>query len=152
VRASVGEARLRSALDGLTVGLSEYEGPASFVTYLAHESVALDLEFRSLVVEVPHYPFVEMPAYPRSILLAAETLCKLTGLPLDLSDLRRSAEVVEERLNTLAQENETFGELVRKLEELYDREAPHPDEALLRRLMEGIDLTGDGEPAGEANP
>ena len=60
------------------------------------------------MVEVPHYPFLEMPAYPRSILRTASALNDLLGLGLDLDDLRRSSEVVEGKLNALAEENETF--------------------------------------------
>jgi hypothetical protein len=39
--------------------------------------------------------------------------------------------------------NEDFGELVAKLEETYEYEETPGDEALLRRLMESVDLDED---------
>jgi predicted ATP-grasp superfamily ATP-dependent carboligase len=143
LRASVSDGSLKLKLAGLGIGYSEYEGPASLVTSLTYQSRERGISMWSLVVEVPHYPFVDMPAYPRSILKTTSALNELLRLGLDLTDLRRSTAVVDERLNALAEENETFRELVTKLEGAYDREESGSDEELLKRLMEGIDL-GDG--------
>jgi predicted ATP-grasp superfamily ATP-dependent carboligase len=143
LRASVSEEHLKTKLSDLGVGYSEYQGPASLTTALSHEAPAHGIAMRSLVVEVPHYPFVEMPAYPRSILRTTSALNELLDLGLDLDDLRRSSQIVEDRLNALVEENDTFRELVVKLQAAYDREEADPDEELLKRLMEGIDL-GDG--------
>ena len=139
LRASVAADHLKGRLEGLDVGYSRYKGPASLITFLCHHSLERGIGLRSLVVEVPHYPFVEMSAYPRSILKTTSALNDLLSLGLDLADLRRAAEAVEGKLNSLAEENETFRELVAKLEEAYDGEELGPDEELLKRLMEGID-------------
>jgi len=140
IRASVSDERLKAKLAGLGVGYSEYQGPASITTALSYESRERGLGMRSLVVEVPHYPFVDMPAYPKSILRTTSALNELLNLGLDLEDLRRSSDVVTERLNAIAEENETFRELVAKLEASYDREESDSDQELLKRLMDGIDL------------
>ncbi|MBM3501072.1 MAG: PAC2 family protein [Armatimonadetes bacterium] len=140
LRASVADDRLKAKLADLAVGYSEYEGPASITTALSFESPAHGIAMRTLVVDVPHYPFVEMPAYPRSILKTTAALNDLLDLGLDLDDLRRSSATVEERLNALLEDNDTFRELVVKLQAIYDREAADPDEELLKRLMDGIDL------------
>ena len=150
LRASVAEERLKAKLAGLGVGYAEYEGPAGLVTSLAHESRERGIDTRSLVVEVPHYPFVDMPAYPKSILKTTSALNDLLNLGLDLEDLRRSADTVDQRLDALVQENEAFRELVTKLQAIYDREESDSDEGLLKRLMEGINLAGEGETAGES--
>ncbi len=139
LRASVAAEHLKARLEGLDVGYSRYEGPASLITSLCYHSVERGIAVSSLVVEVPHYPFVEMPAYPRSILKTASALNDLLDLGLDLADLRHASEVVEEKLNSLLAENDTFRELVAKLEEAYDGEELGPDAELLKRLMEGID-------------
>jgi hypothetical protein len=143
LRASVAEESLKARLAGLGLGYSEYEGPASFTTHLSYESAVHGLEMRTLVVDVPHYPFVEMPAYPRSILRTTAALNDLLELGLDLVDLRHSSKLVQDRLDALVEENDAFRELVVKLQAVYDREAADPDDELLRRLMEGIDL-GEG--------
>lgn len=140
MRASMADERLKAKLERLDIGYSEYQGPASFLTYLASESRAREIDMLSLVVEVPHYPFVDMPAYPKSILRTTAALNDLLDLGLDLSDLERSADIVDGRLTALAQENDAFGELVAKLEAAYDQETSESDEELLRRLMEGINL------------
>ncbi len=140
LRASVASADLKSKLAGLGIGSSDYEGPASLTTMLSCESPTHGIDMRSLVVEVPHYPFVDMPAYPRSILRTASALNALLELDLELEDLRRSSGVVEARLNALVEENDAFRELVVKLQAVYDREESDPDEELLKRLMEGVDL------------
>jgi len=144
LRASVAEERLKAKLAGPGVGFSDYEGPASLVTSLALEARERGIDLRSLVVEVPHYPFVDMPAYPKSILKTTSALNDLLDLGLNLEDLRRSSETVDQRLDALVEENDAFRELVTKLEGLYDREESDSDEGLLKRLMEGIDL-GDSK-------
>ena len=98
---------------------------------------------RSLVVEVPHYPFLDLPTYPRSILKAASALSKLLHLDLSLADLYQSADEAEAKLNAVMEENDEFKELVTKLEEAYDLAESSADETLLRRLIDGIDLDGD---------
>jgi predicted ATP-grasp superfamily ATP-dependent carboligase len=147
LKASVASEQHKERLAGLDIGYSDYEGPASLITALSYQSVERGIAVRSLVAEVPHYPFVEMPAYPRSILKTTSALNDLLNLHLDLSDLIRAAEAVEAKLNGLAEENEAFRELVAKLEAVYDQEEIDPDAGLLKRLMDGIDL-GDVERNG----
>jgi len=95
---------------------------------------------RSLVVEIPHYPFLEMPTYPRSILKTAGTLDDLLALDLDLTDLDEAAEEADRKLDAVMADNDEFRELVAKLEEAYEYEETPGDERLLRRLIDSIDL------------
>ena len=60
LRASVADERLKTKLASVGVSFSEYQGPASIVTALTHQAGEYGVELRSLVVEVPHYPFVEL--------------------------------------------------------------------------------------------
>ena len=144
IRASVPGEHLKPALKRVGTDFGDYEGPSSIVTSLAHHAGDRGIEMRVLVVEVPHYPFLDMPAYPRSILKTTSTLSKLLRLDLDLSDLRESADAAEEKLNAVMEENEDFRELVKQLEDDYDQEEPSGDEQRLRRLVDSIDLEGDG--------
>lgn len=145
LRASVSSERLKEKLGGTGIDFSNYEGPASIVTLLGHQSVHRGIEMRSLVVEVPHYPFLEMPTYPKSILRATSALNDLLSLHLDLSDLRQSSETAEEKLNSIMEDNDEFREVVTKLEEAYDLEESSADEERLRRLIDTIQLEGDEE-------
>ncbi|MGQ9729651.1 MAG: proteasome assembly chaperone family protein [Candidatus Zipacnadales bacterium] len=150
--ASMGDASLRERLSGMGIGLANYRGPASLITSLCYHAAERGIEMRSLVVEVPHYPFIEMPAYPRSILKATAALNTLFDLQLDLSDLERAAKSVEERLNAVMEENDSFRQLVQKLEAVHDREELGEDAELLKRLIDSINLGGDGEPSETNEP
>ncbi len=143
IRASVSSPDLKAAIEGADVDFTDYEGPASIVTALAHHSVDKGIEMRSLVAEVPHYPFLEMPTYPKSILKATSVLSNLLGLDLDLADLRESADIAEAKLNAIMEENDEFRALVVRLEEACDYEESSGDQELLRRLIDSIDLEGN---------
>ncbi len=145
VRASVTNPARRAQLQALGVEFTTYRGPASLITMMAHRAPTMGIEFLSLVVEVPHYPFLDMPTYPRSILRVASVLVELLGLPLDLDELRAADDAVQSKLNAAMAENREFRELVAKLEEAYDLEHSEADEALLRQLIDSIDLEDEGE-------
>lgn len=142
VSASVSEPELKEGLEQHGIGFGEYEGPASVITSLAWHSVPAGIKVRSLVAEVPHYPFLEMPTYPASILRIVSALNDILGLDIELADLRASAEVARSKLNEVMKENDRFRELVAKLEEAYDYQESEADEELLRRLIDSVDLEG----------
>ena len=147
LRASMAHASLKEGLEEAGLLFGEYEGPASIITSLAYHSRELGIDTVSLVVEIPHYPFLEMPTYPRSILKTVSTLDKLLDLGVDLSDLQETAADADRKLNALMEDNEEFAELVERLEEAYEYEETPRDEELLRRLIDSVDLEeGPGEP------
>lgn len=135
----------RDRIAGYGLGFSDYEGPASIITSLAWHSVPMEIELCSLVAEVPHYPFVEMPSYPPSIVRIVSALQDILGLELELSDLKASAQVALSRLDELREENADFRELVQKLEEAYDYEESEADEDLLRRLIDSVDIESEDD-------
>lgn len=147
IRCSVSDERLKDALVRPGVSFSDYEGPASFVTFLATLCPAHHVEMHSIVVEVPHYPFLEIPTYPAGILAAVTLLGELLDLELDVADLRKAVRGVEDSLNDIMEQNADFRELVGKLEEAYDHEAAEADEEVLARLIDQIDLGGEGRGA-----
>ncbi len=144
VRASVATAALKEHLQGVAnVEFGDYSGPSSLVTSLAHESAQRGLDMWSLVVEIPHYPFLEMPTYPKSMLNICLALNALLDSEIALETLYDASAQVEQQLNETMQENEDFEQLVRKLEQAYDRERSQSDEDLLKRLIDDIDLDHD---------
>ena len=126
--------------------LTEYEGPSSFITLFTRLAAQHGMQMQSLVVEIPHYPFLDMPTYPASILKVLAALSWSLKLEFDLGNLRRAETDLRRELDNLAAANEPFSELVSKLEEAYDLETSAADEELLRRLMDQVDLGGDGSP------
>ncbi|HUS80616.1 MAG TPA: PAC2 family protein [Armatimonadota bacterium] len=149
IHASITSDARRGELEALGVGFTTYQGPASIVTWLTHQAPDRGFEFTSLVVEVPHYPFLEMPTYPRSIHTVTSALDSLLGLALDLGDLERAADAVESKLSEVMAENDEFRQLVAKLEEAYDYEVPGEDAELLRQLIDSIDLDITGDDQGD---
>ena len=140
LRVSMADETLKPRLAEAGLLFGEYEGPSSIITSLTHHSMELGIRMRSLVVEIPHYPFLEMPTYPHSIRKIASTLNDVLGLELDLTDLTEATAEADAKLNALMATNEDFRELVAKLEETYEYEETAGDEALLRRLMQSVDL------------
>lgn len=122
---------------------TSYEGPASFVTFLMVLAAQRDIPARSLVVDVPHYPFLEMAAYPASILRVLSVLQEWLELEVPVPELARADEAVREQLDQIMEDNEDFRELVHKLEQAYDAEATTVDDQLLRRLLDQLDLGAD---------
>ncbi len=143
LRVSLADESLKPKLAEAGLSFSDYEGPSSIITSLIYHSLELGIKTSSLVVEIPHYPFLEMPTYPRSIQKVTSALNDLLGLELDLTDLLEASREADSKLNALMETNEDFGELVAKLEETYEYEETPGDEALLRRLMESVDLDDD---------
>ncbi len=121
---------------------TDYGGPASVITVLSGQAAERGVSVRSVVVEVPHYPFLEMPSHPTSILKAVKSLATLLDLQVDMAPLESNARKTDEALAQLMAENEEFRELVDHLEVSYDREPSVSDEAILRRLIEGMDADG----------
>ncbi len=140
LRASVADEKLKDELADAGLLFSDYEGPSSIITSLTYHSMELDIKMRSLTVEVPHYPFLDMPTYPRSILKGLSALDDLLGLDLDLEDLEEAALDADNKLDALMEDNDEFRELVAKLEEAYEYEETPADEELLRRLIDSVDL------------
>ncbi|MGD9495466.1 MAG: PAC2 family protein [Armatimonadota bacterium] len=146
IRASTSRPEHKQLLADAGLGFADYEGPSSIITSLVYHAAEIDIAWRSLVVEIPHYPFLEMPTYPHSILKVTAALTRLLGLELNLSDLEEATRIAREKLDALMADNAEFRELVSKLEQAYDYAVSDEDEELLRRLIEGVDLEG-GEQA-----
>ncbi len=145
IRSSLTSDARREKLEAIGIAFTDYEGPSSIVTYLMERVPDRGIEFTNLVVEIPHYPFIEMPTYPRSIVTIVAALRSILGLDLDMTELMDAADVVARRLNEVMDENHEFRQLVTTLEEAYDLEPTDADESLLRNLIDGLDLSGESE-------
>mgnify|MGYP001237886639 CR=1 FL=1 len=116
---SVSDARLRGELQQLGVRLSNYEGPASLVTYLTHLAGQRGTDMVSLIAEIPAYV---QGKNPRCIESMTRRLAGMLSLPINLDDLRALGDELERRLNAIVQQKPELAQRVRKLEEDYDSE------------------------------
>jgi len=117
--ASVSEERVKDRLEPYSVRFSDYEGPASIVTYLLDQAGRRALPMASLVGEIPAYV---QGRNPRCIEAMVRRLSAMLGLRLDLDDLRADSDAFERKLSRVVRKKDDLAKLIGKLEADYDNE------------------------------
>ena len=106
---------------------TDYEGPASFATYLLSLAPSHDVEMISISAEIPGY--LQGPN-PLCIEAVARRLAHLVGTPINFSSLRDTSTAWELHVTDLVAKDDELAATVRRLEEQYDNELigiPTPD-------------------------
>ena len=116
---SMSDVAMRAELAALGVRFSDYQGPASFTTYLTACAVGRGVRMVSLVAEIPAYVQGRNPCCIESVV---RRLAGMLGLPVSLDTLRAESQAFEEKLTELVAKREDLAELVGKLESDYDSE------------------------------
>jgi proteasome assembly chaperone (PAC2) family protein len=116
---SVSDAQMKPRWEGLAVKFSDYEGPASIVTYLTTRAKAEGVEMVSLVATVPAYV---QGTNPKCVAAVARRVAGILGVHVELDDLQAAADEFERRLTEVVQEQPELAESVTKLEQDYDNE------------------------------
>jgi proteasome assembly chaperone (PAC2) family protein len=116
---SVSDAPLKEALQRYGVKFADYEGPASFITYLTANCSERDLKMATLVATIPAYV---QGNNPKCIEAVIRRVAGILALQIDLDDLRAVGDEFERRLNDAVQEQPELAGNIRKLEEDYDNE------------------------------
>ena len=116
---SVSEAELKPVFEQYGIRFSDYEGPASIVTYLTAEARNRGIEMVSLVATVPAYV---QGNNPKCISAVARRLAGILQLDLHLDDLRTAADDFERKLTEVVNEEPELAESVVKLEQDYDND------------------------------
>lgn len=116
---SVSDAQMKPRWENLGVKFSDYEGPASIVTYLTTRARAEGIEMVSLVATVPAYV---QGTNPKCVAAAARRVAGILGVHIELDDLQAAADEFERRLTEVVQEQPELAESVTKLEQDYDNE------------------------------
>lgn len=119
LRATVSEPSLKPAIEALGVGFTDYEGPASFTTYLLQQAAQHSLKMTSLVAEIPAYI---QGKNPKAIHLVLRNLSALLSLTVDLEPLRDLCDHWEKRIDEAVQKRQDLAEHIQKLEEDYDHD------------------------------
>jgi len=96
---------------------SQYEGPASFSTYLMPLAQSRHLPMINLVAEIPAY--IE-GRNPMSIEAVTRRLAAILGVQVDLPQMRSESDEWERQVSERVEENEELAEQIRELEEAYD--------------------------------
>ena len=116
---SLSEEGLKGEFEQYGVRFSNYDGPASLVTYLTSLCSDRGLQMAALVAEIPAY--VQGPN-PICIESVTRRLAGILGLQLELGKLRATRERFEGRLSEAVEKQPELAELITKLEGDYDNE------------------------------
>lgn len=116
---SVTDKKLKPMLQRYGVQLSNYEGPASFPTYLMTQARRRGVQMTSLVAEIPGYV---QGANPPSIAAVSRRLAAILGLRITLDELRGASNEWESRVSAAVAKDPELAQQIRKLEEQYDDE------------------------------
>jgi proteasome assembly chaperone (PAC2) family protein len=116
---SVSDAGLKPLLERYGIRFSDYEGPASIVTYLTVAAQDRGIEMVNLVATVPAYV---QGSNPKCIDAVVRRLAGVLNLELHLDDLRDAADNFEKRLSEVVEEEPELAESVVKLEQDYDND------------------------------
>ena len=116
---SVSDPKLLSVLKEHGIKRSDYEGPASFATYLLHQAPKRAVDMISIAAEIPGYL---QGTNPLSIEAVTRRLVHMINLPADLADLRELSTAWELQVTEAIEKDDQLAETVKKLEEQYDNE------------------------------
>ena len=116
---SISDSQLKEKLEKYGVKFTDYEGPASIVTYMTISADKQDLNMATLVATIPAYV---QGNNPRCIEAVIRRLVAILGLKVELDDLRTVSDEFEKKLSEVVAEQEELAESVTKLEEDYDNE------------------------------
>jgi len=116
---SVSDSSLLPLLDDHAIRPSDYEGPASFASYLVHRSPRQKVEMISIAAEIPGYL---QGTNPLSIEAVTRRLGRLVGLPINLAELRAASTAWELQVSDAIEKDDDLAKTVRQLEEQYDND------------------------------
>jgi proteasome assembly chaperone (PAC2) family protein len=116
---AVSDESLKQTLAPYGVKFTNYEGPASFSTYLMTLASGRGFRMASLVAETPAYI---QGANPKSIEVVIRKLAVMLGLQVNLDRLRTITDAWEKRLNDALKEEHDLAQHIEKLEADYDNE------------------------------
>jgi hypothetical protein len=116
---SVSDSALLPLLEAHAIRASDYEGPASFASYLVYRAPKQGVEMISIAAEIPGYL---QGTNPLSIEAVTRRLGRLLGLPINLAELRSASTAWELEVTDAVDKDENLASTVRALEEQYDND------------------------------
>lgn len=112
---------------------SDYEGPASFITYLSTRVRERDIGLATLVAGIPTY--VE-GKNTKCIKTTVQKIGAMLSLDLNLKELERMSAAFEKQLDETVQARPELAEQIRKIETIYDQETLDSQDDDLRDWFE----------------
>jgi proteasome assembly chaperone (PAC2) family protein len=116
---SVSQAELKDRFQHYGVKFANYEGPASFITYLTTNCSHRDIKLVSLVASIPAYV---QGNNPKCIEAVTRRIAGMLELEMEYDDLATISEEFEKKLHEVVQEQPELESNIHKLEEDYDND------------------------------
>jgi proteasome assembly chaperone (PAC2) family protein len=116
---SVSDEKMKETLRHYGVNFTNYEGPASIVTYLTSKAADKGFSMASLVATIPAYV---QGNNPKCVEAVTKRLAGILGLEIELDDLTGISDEFERKLTDVVQEQPELANSITKLEEDYDNE------------------------------
>ena len=133
---TVSEIELKEHLHGYGVKFTDYEGPASIVTYLTSQAKKRDLSMASLVATVPAYVQGNNPKCIETVTRRVAGILELETAQMEFDDLRDVREAFEKKLSDVVGEQPELASNIHRLEEDYDNEIFDSEMGDLKRWLE----------------
>jgi len=130
---SVSHESLKTMLGKFRIRFSNYEGPASIVTYLTRLAAEKSIPMATLVAEIPAYV---QGTNHRCIEAVTRQLAAMLNLQINLDDLRAMGDQLEEHLNEIVEQHPELLKRIRKLEEDYDNDVFDTEMGDLKEWLE----------------
>ena len=130
---SVSQTKLKETFQHYGVKFSNYEGPASIVTYLTTNCGNQDIKMVSLVAAIPAYV---QGNNPKCIEAVTRRIAGMLELEMEFDDLTTISEQFEKKLHEVVQEQPELESNIHKLEEDYDNEIFNNEMGELKTWLE----------------
>ena len=124
---------LKTQFQRYGVRFTDYEGPASIVTYITSRCTGAGLEMVGLVATVPAYV---QGSNPKCIEAITRRLAGMLQLNLDMDDLRSVSDEFERKIAELVQQQPELAKNIGRLEEDYDNQIFNSEMGELRQWLE----------------
>ncbi|GAG63463.1 unnamed protein product [marine sediment metagenome] len=130
---SFSDAKFKESFQRYGVKSTDYEGPASIVTYLTANCSERGLSMVSFVATVPAYVQGKNPKCVEAVI---RRLAGILGVQIGLDDLRVTSDAFEKKLTDVVQEHPELASNISKLEEDYDNEIFDSEMGDLKKWLE----------------
>ena len=130
---SVSESELRDTFQHYGVKFTNYEGPASIITYLTANCSKQDIKMVSLVAAIPAYV---QGSNPKCIEAVTRRIAGMLELEIDFDDLMTMSDEFEKKLDDVVKEQPELESNIHKLEEDYDNEIFNNEMSDLKTWLE----------------
>jgi len=116
---SVSDGKVKEVFAEYGLKFTNYEGPASIVTYLSANANKHGVGMASLVAAVPAYIQGNNPKCIESV---TRVVAGILGVHIELDAMRNVSDAFEKKLNDVIERQPELAENIQKLEENYDNE------------------------------